>query len=568
MKRKIIEFKDFNFQYRVQAEPTLKNINLTIYEGEKVLIVGPSGSGKSTLAHCLNGLVPFFYDGKITGQLKINDEDVETKNIFELSKIVGTVLQDPDSQFIGLTVGEDIAFKLENYCVEQDEIIEKVEKSAKLVDIDKEINESPYRLSGGQKQRVTLAGVTVDEVKVLLFDEPLASLDPATGKSAIELIDSIQKNGDKTIIIIEHRLEDVLHCDVDRIIVMDKGLIVADTTPNELLSSDILSEVGVREPLYITALKYANCDINPKLNPSNIRTLDFNACKDKVNFWYESANKAIQKPKTNTILEFDKVSFSYGNEKQVLKNLSFKIDKGDMVSIVGRNGAGKSTISKLICGFYKPISGRILFDTKDIIDKSIKERSEKIGFVMQNPNQMISKTMVFDEVAFGLKIRGIKEDEIKERVYETLKVCGLYGYRNWPISALSYGQKKRVTIASILVLNPEVIILDEPTSGQDFKHYTEIMEFLVGLNKKGVTVIMVTHDMHLMLEYTNNVIVLSEGKKLADDNAINILTNEEIIKKANLKETSLHELSIKCCIEDSVEFVNRFIEYDRRVRKL
>lgn len=568
MKRKIIEFKDFNFQYRVQAEPTLKNINLTIYEGEKVLIVGPSGSGKSTLAHCLNGLVPFFYDGKITGQLKINDEDVETKNIFELSKIVGTVLQDPDSQFIGLTVGEDIAFKLENYCVKQDEIIEKVEKSAKLVDIDKEINESPYRLSGGQKQRVTLAGVTVDEVKVLLFDEPLASLDPATGKSAIELIDSIQKNGDKTIIIIEHRLEDVLHCDVDRIIVMDKGLIVADTTPNELLSSDILSEVGVREPLYITALKYANCDINPKLNPSNIRTLDSNPCKNKVNSWYESANKAIQKPKTNTILEFDKVSFSYGNEKQVLKNLSFKIDKGDMVSIVGRNGAGKSTISKLICGFYKPISGRILFDTKDIIDKSIKERSEKIGFVMQNPNQMISKTMVFDEVAFGLKIRGIKEDEIKERVYETLKVCGLYGYRNWPISALSYGQKKRVTIASILVLNPEVIILDEPTAGQDFKHYTEIMEFLVELNKKGVTVIMVTHDMHLMLEYTNNVIVLSEGEKLADDNAINILTNEEIIKKANLKETSLHELSIKCGIEDSVEFVNRFIEYDRRVRKL
>lgn len=568
MKRKIIEFKDFNFKYRVQSEPTLKNINLTIYEGEKVLIVGPSGSGKSTLAHCLNGLVPFYYDGKMTGQLKINNESIKSKNIFELSKIVGTVLQDPDSQFIGLTVGEDIAFKLENYCVDQDEIIEKVEKSAKLVDIDKEINESPYKLSGGQKQRVTLAGVTVDEVKVLLFDEPLASLDPATGKSAIELIDSIQKNGEKTIVIIEHRLEDVLHCNLDRVIVMDKGEIIADTTPNELISSDILSKVGVREPLYITALKYANCDIHTKLNPLNIKTLDCRACKDKVNTWYESANKAIKKPKTSTILEFDKVSFSYGNEKQVLKDLSFKIDKGDMVSIVGRNGAGKSTISKLICGFYKPTSGRILFDTKDIIDESIKERSEKIGFVMQNPNQMISKTMVFDEIAFGLKIKGIKEDEIKERVYETLKICGLYGYRNWPISALSYGQKKRVTIASILVLNPEVIILDEPTAGQDFKHYTEIMEFLVELNKKGVTVIMVTHDMHLMLEYTNNVIVLSEGEKLADDNAINILTNKDIVKKANLKETSLHELAIKCGIEDSVEFVNRFIEYDRRVRNI
>ncbi|MEG1312257.1 MAG: ABC transporter ATP-binding protein [Romboutsia sp.] len=568
MRRKIIEFKDFSFKYRVQAELTLKNIDLTIYEGEKVLIVGPSGSGKSTLAHCLNGLVPFYYNGTMTGKLKINDEDVDTKNIFELSKIIGTVLQDPDSQFIGLTVGEDIAFKLENYCIDQKEIIDKVKKSAELVDIDKEINESPYKLSGGQKQRVTLAGVTVDEVKVLLFDEPLASLDPATGKSAMELIDHIQKDRNKTIIIIEHRLEDVLYCDVDRIIVMDKGSIISDTTPDELLSSNVLNKVGVREPLYITALKYANCEINSEIRPENINRINVDNCIEKVNSWYNNSKITIQESKNNTILEFENISFSYGLEKQVLKNISFKINKGDMVSIVGKNGAGKSTISKLICGFYKPTKGRILFDYKDIVEQSIKERSEKIGYVMQNPNQMISKTMVFDEVAFGLKIKNISEDEIKKRVYDTLKVCGLYGYRNWPISALSYGQKKRVTIASILILNPEIIILDEPTAGQDFKHYTEIMEFLVDLNRKGITVIMITHDMHLMLEYTNNVIVLSEGEKIGDDNATNILTNESIIKRANLKEISLQELSIKCDIKDSIEFVNRFIDYDRRVRRV
>ncbi len=566
MKKKIIEFKDFSFQYRVQAEPTVKNINLSIYEGEKVLIVGPSGSGKSTLAHCINGLVPFFYDGIVTGQLNINGNDATKMNIFELSKIVGTVLQDPDSQFIGLTVGEDIAFKLENYCISQDEMIDRVDKSAELVDIKKELYSSPYKLSGGQKQRVTLAGVTVDDVKILLFDEPLASLDPATGESAIELIDKMQKQNNKTAIIIEHRLEDVLHCDVDRVIVMDKGEIIADTTIDEIIRKDILRKVGIREPLYLTALRYADCEINDTLKLKNIETLELGEYKEKLKDWYENIEVYESDENQNPILELDNICFSYNNEKQILKNVSFKINKGDIAAIVGRNGAGKSTISKLVCGFYKPTSGRILFDGKDMVDYTIKERSEKIGFVMQNPNQMISKTMVYDEVAFGLKIRGLSDSEIKERVEETLRICGLYGYRNWPISALSFGQKKRVTIASILVLNPDMIILDEPTAGQDFKHYTEIMEFLVDLNKKGVTILMVTHDMHLMLEYTNKVIVLSEGEKIADNIPAYILTNKEIIEKANLKETSLHQLALKCDIEDTTKFVNKFIDYDRRVR--
>ena len=566
MRKKIIEFKDFSFQYRVQAEPTIKNINLSIHEGEKVLIVGPSGSGKSTLAHCINGLVPFFYEGRVNGQLNINGQDATKMNIFELSKVVGTVLQDPDSQFIGLTVGEDIAFKLENYCTNQDEMIAKVDKSAELVDIKNEINASPYKLSGGQKQRVTLAGVTVDDVDILLFDEPLASLDPATGEGAIELIDKIKKENNKTVIIIEHRLEDVLHCDVDRIIVMDKGEIVADCTMDEIIRKDVLRKVGIREPLYLTALRYAGCEINKTLKLNSEDESDILEYKYDLKSWYENikSNEVIHYRKP--ILELENINFSYNNEKQILKNVSFKIDKGDMAAIVGRNGAGKSTISKLVCGFYKPNSGKILFDEKDMVNDTIKERSEKIGFVMQNPNQMISKTMVYDEVAFGLKVRGIPEDEIKERVYETLKICGLYGFRSWPISALSFGQKKRVTIASILVLNPEMIILDEPTAGQDFKHYTEIMEFLVELNKQGVTILMVTHDMHLMLEYTNKVVVLSNGEKIADDVPAYILTNKEIIEKANLKETSLHQLALKCGIEDTTNFVNKFIDYDRKIR--
>ncbi len=568
MKKKIIEFKDFTFKYRVQAKPTLKNINLTIYEGEKVLIVGPSGSGKSTLAHCINGLTPFYYQGTSTGSLKIMEKEAKDMGIFEISKMVGTVLQDPDSQFIGLTVAEDIAFKLENDCTPQSKMKSMVKKVSKLVGIDKQLDSSPYSLSGGQKQRVTLAGVTVDDVDILLFDEPLASLDPATGKNAIKLIDKIKHETDKTIIIIEHRLEDVLHCDVDRIIVMDEGMIIADMSADELISSDVLKKSGIREPLYITALKYAGVNITPDMKPGHINTIDTSKCKESLEKWNNHSYVDKVKNESETLLELKNVSFKYEKDKPILNDISFKINKGEMVSIVGKNGAGKSTISKLICGFYKQTSGEILLNNRDITNDSIKERAEKIGIVMQNPNQMISKTMIFDEVALGLKFRGFKDEDIKERVYETLKVCGLYEYRNWPISALSYGQKKRVTIASILVLNPEIIILDEPTAGQDFRHYNEIMEFLVELNKKGVTIIMITHDMHLMLEYTNRAIVLADGKKLADDTSASILTNNEVIKQANLKETSVYELAVRCELDNPRNFVNKFIEYDRRIRRV
>ena len=568
MKKKIIEFNDFTFKYRVQAKPTLKNINLTIYEGEKVLIVGPSGSGKSTLAHCINGLTPFYYQGTSTGSLKVMGKETKDMGIFEMSKMVGTVLQDPDSQFIGLTVAEDIAFKLENDCVPQSKMKAMVEKVSKLVGIEKQLDTAPYSLSGGQKQRVTLAGVTVEDIDILLFDEPLASLDPATGKSAIELIEQIKNETKKTIVIIEHRLEDVLHCDVDRIIVMNEGYIVADMTADELVASNILVESGIREPLYITALRYAGVTITEDMKAGNIKTLDISKCKTNLDKWHKDNSSNNEIKEENVLLELKDISFQYEKNKSILKDISFKINKGEMVSIIGKNGAGKSTISKLICGFYKPTSGQILLNNRDIGDDSIKERAERIGMVMQNPNQMISKTMIFDEVALGLRFRGIPEEEVKTRVYETLKVCGLYEYRNWPISALSFGQKKRVTIASILVLNPEILILDEPTAGQDFKHYNEIMEFLLELNNKGVTIIMITHDMHLMLEYTNRAIVLADGQKLADDTAANVLTNKEVINAANLKETSLYELAVKCELENPRGFVDSFIDYDRRIRRI
>ena len=439
---------------------------------------------------------------------------------------------------------------------------------SKIVGIDTHLDSSPHRLSGGQKQRVTLAGVMVGDVDILLFDEPLASLDPATGKNAIELINDIKNSTNKTVVIIEHRLEDVLHCPVDRIIVVNEGNILADLPANELLSSNILKETGIREPLYITALKYAGCEITKNIKPEHIETIEMTDLEEKLFNWNEEENYFVEKNNNKPILELENINFSYSKNKQILRNVSFKVSKGEMVSIVGRNGAGKSTISKLICGFVKASEGRILYKGNDISNLSIKERADKIGMVMQNPNQMISKTMIFDEVALGLRVRGVSEKEIEERVLKALEVCGLYKFRNWPISALSFGQKKRVTIASILVLNPEVIILDEPTAGQDFKHYTEIMEFLRELNKSGITIVMITHDMHLMLEYTDRAIVLSEGTKLGEDTPANILSDKNMIEKANLKETSLYELALKANLNNPRGFIQKFINFDRRSRKI
>jgi len=563
----LISFEQFGFQYTAQAEPTLYDINLQVRRGEKILIAGPSGCGKSTLAHCINGLVPNSYPGTATGSLTVGGKNAMKLGLFGLSKMVGTVLQDSDGQFIGLTVAEDIAFALENDCLPTREMHDEVERIAELVDVKRVLKHAPHEISGGQKQRVGLGGVMVNNVDILLFDEPLANLDPATGKQAIVLIDEIQKRTGCAVIIIEHRVEDVLYRPVDRIVVMGDGRIQYDGDPDSLLCSGLLQEKGIREPLYVTALKYAGVRLTPDMRPSYLPELKLSQeQKDRVRQWFETQPNAPEGTPTPVLLEVAGLDFTYEGGHHALRGIDVSVRKGEMMAIVGTNGAGKSTFSKVVCGFEKPQAGTLTLNGQDLKDLSIKERADHIGYVMQNPNQMISKTMIFDEVALGLRNRGISEEEIKPRVEETLKICGLYPFRNWPVSALSYGQKKRVTIASILVLEPEIILLDEPTAGQDLKHYTEIMDFLAQLNRRGVTVVLITHDMHLMLEYTPRAVVFHAGQIIADRSAAEVLNSPEIVESAHLKETSLYHLSAACGIDRAEEFTRRFIARDREVR--
>ena len=537
MKEVMIELKDFSFQYKAQSEPTLKNLNLTIYKGEKVLIVGPSGSGKSTIGQCLNGIIPNIYKGTSSGQFLIQGKEAFDLSIYEKSHLVSTVLQDTDGQFIGLSVAEDLAFALENDMVDLGTMKERVQSWAERLDLMKLLDHRPQDLSGGQKQRVSLAGVLIDESPILLFDEPLANLDPKSGQDIIDLIDQIHEEQGTTTIIIEHRLEDVLYRPIDRVILINQGQVLFNGQPDDLLRTTLLAENGIREPLYLTTLRQLGQDISKLPHLDKVEKLPLgDVSVDIPTPHFEKGAEA------ETILELGHLNFAYREGQPILKDLSLTIPKGQRLAIVGKNGAGKSTLAKAICGFIQT-EGTYFSKGEDIKGDSVKERAERVGYVLQNPNQMISTNMIFDEVALGLRLRNVPEDQIESRVHQALKTCGLYEFRKWPISALSYGQKKRVTIASILVLGPDVLVLDEPTAGQDQRNYTEIMDFLDELHQKGHTIVMITHDMQLMLDYSDRAVVVMDGQVLADLTPAELLTQPEILRRANLKETSIFALA-------------------------
>ncbi|PEG67173.1 heme ABC transporter ATP-binding protein [Lactobacillus johnsonii] len=565
MTEPIIEFKDFSFKYNSQAEPTLKNINLKINKGEKILLAGPSGSGKSTIGRCLNGLIPNINQGEVKGKCLVNGKDITSTSLFDFSFTTSTILQDADSQFIGLTVGEDIAFALENDCQPKDKMHQTVNQWADELKIKELLTQSPQSLSGGQKQIVALTGVLVDESPILLFDEPLANLDPASGLKTMAIIDKIQKELNATVIIIEHRVEEVLSQPIDRIILVNEGTIVADQPTNQLLHSHTLEKIGVREPLYLKALTAADVNLSSIKEVDQISTLPVSEkISDKLAAWTKQAKITKKEADNLPLLKLDHVGHQYSkNQLYPLKDVSTTINQGDFISIVGQNGAGKTTLCRTICGFISN-EGKITLEDQNLSDLSIKERAEKIGYVMQDPNQMISQKMIFDEIALGLRLRNVDEETIKQKVDQTLKICGLYPFRHWPISALSFGQKKRVTIAAILVLEPEIIILDEPTAGQDWKTYTEIMSFLKHLNTIGKTIIIITHDMHLMLEYTSRSLAFAKGKLIADTTPIELLTNQALIKEASLKRTSLYDLAKHYNLPDPNKFVQAYINFEQQ----
>ncbi|MCS9989622.1 ABC transporter ATP-binding protein [Weissella confusa] len=538
-----LEFQHVTFQYDAQAAPTLRDINLTIQPGERILIAGPSGSGKTTLGQLINGLIPHAYPGELTGKILINGQDVTAASIFERSFSVGTVLQDTDAQFVGLSVAEDIAFALENDNATHDEIISKVQRWADVLDLQSLLTIAPQRLSGGQKQRVAMAGVLVDDSPILLFDEPLASLDPASGHRMLTLLDQLQGEYGLTVVMIEHRLEDVLQHHLDRVVVLEEGRVTFNDTPETLLRSNTLHQYGLAVPGYLQVVQQTGIDLNAVTGIRSPKTIDGVGLGERLTQLALPKIGATEKVRT-ALLTIDNLSFNFG-DRALFNQLSAEIYDGELVALVGKNGSGKSTLSKLIAGFITPTAGSMsLANVGDLGALSIKERASYIGYVSQNPNEMITQAIIFDEVASGLRLRGVAEEAIKEQVNELLRLAGLYEMRNWPVTVLSYGQKKRLTILSVLALQPQVLILDEPTAGQDYANAQAIMQFVRHLHDElGTTVIIITHDMSLMLRVAERALVLVDGELIADTTPARLLTNEALVEKAALHLTTVYDLA-------------------------
>lgn len=554
-----VTFKNVNFKYRVQSQATLHDVSFAFDYGEKIIIAGPSGSGKTTIGHLINGLIPQSFPGNLDGQILVNDQDVSKLDIFNLSFAVATVLQDTDAQFVGMTVAEDVSFLLENENIDHQTLLKKTNHWLTELNLQSVKNHHPQELSGGQKQRVSMAGVLSSDSKILLFDEPLANLDPAAGRAAIQLISQLQKKLNLTVIIIEHRLEEALKIQADKLVIVSRGKIIANDTPDRVLQSGVVSQVGLREPLYLTALKKASFDLSLEKHLTDLSSLNQELVSKKISNWLNT-QISVKKPNPGQpILSIKNLFFSYPKQS-VFKDFNLDFYAGQITAIVGKNGSGKSTFSNLVTGFLKQDSGQIFFDGQSLDSLSVKERADKIGYVLQNPNQMISQNIVFDEVAYGLKLREANPEEIKTRVRRVLKISGLDSMRHWPVSALSFGQKKRVTIASVLVLEPQILLLDEPTAGQDYLNYRSIMNFVASLNREHHTsIIVITHDMHLMLEYADRALALVDGKILADDRPAVLLSNLELLKEASLAPTSLYNLA-RFSQVDPIKLSERLVE--------
>lgn len=541
-----IDFQHVAFKYHAQSEPTLHDVSFQIYPGEKVLIAGASGSGKTTLLRLLNGLIPQAYQGDITGELTINGKKILNQSLFDLSLQAGTVLQDSDAQFVGMTVAEDIAFSLENDNQPIKIVREKVAKWANRFGLGKRLTLAPQSLSGGQKQRTAMAGVLVDEGDLLLFDEPLASLDPAAGAAAVALIDELQQERNMTVVVIEHRIEDVLRAHVDRVIVMAHGRIVANDTPTAIIQAGVLSANGLDEPLYIQLLRRAGVPVHKIPHVADVEKVDVSNFRDQIENLAEPVQTVTHDDKQ---LLVQNLTFAYDQQEPLFENLSTSIHEGEILGIVGKNGSGKTTLSHLLTGFLTPSGGDIQLDGRSLLSDSIKERADHIGYVLQNPNHMITKATVFDEVASGLRLRNIDEEQVTERVREMLQLVDLDGMRNWPISALSFGQKKRLTIAAVLVLKPEILILDEPTAGQDATHTSQLLSFLQNINiTNHTTIIIITHDMHLLANFVQRALVVVDGQILADTTPAELLANEALVDAASLRTTSIYRLAQRLSI--------------------
>ncbi len=545
----LIDVENLSFRYENNPKNSLKGINLEIKKGEVVLILGPSGSGKSTLALSLNGIIPHSIPGKMEGTVRFcGKENIKTP-VYEITQKVGIVFQDPEAQFVNMNVEDELVFGLENLCYAPEEMEERLINSLKNVDMLNYRCREVYSLSGGEKQKILLAALMAIRPSVFIFDEPTANLDPVGTLEFFKTIESFKKaDKDKhTIIIIEHKLDDLIYL-VDRVVIMGReGVKLLEGTPLEVFGEHgkMLIKEGIWMPQ--TALLAHKL----KLNNIKLRGIPLSiseACEFLKKFKPRSkkSEDGSSEVKLTDIselaLEIRNLSFAY-NTNNTIKNINLQVSKGDFLAIVGANGAGKTTLAKHMVNIIPAPPGKVFIEGKDVLDIPTKDLSHKIGYVFQNPEHQFIKNTVKEQLTFGLELRGFSPDKIGKWINSTLERFRIKPYAKMSPYTLSHGQKRLLSVATVLTLGQDILILDEPTFGQDLKSSSELLSLLKSLNQEGKTIIIITHDMNIVAEYTRNVMVMAEGEAIFTGPTHKLFKNDEILSKAHLTPPPLLRLS-------------------------
>jgi len=531
-----IEISDLSFTYENRTIPALDHVNLEVGDRESVLLAGASGSGKSTLLKCINGLIPHRYMGKYSGQVNLAGQRVATLDLDELSLVVGTVLQEPDKQLVSSSVEDDVAFGPCNLALPRSEISDRVEHSLASMEILQLRERSIFALSGGQKQRLAIAGVLAMEPDIVLFDEPLANLDSNGVRLMQEVLRSLHEQG-KTIIVTEHRTEEVLRANPTRIVVFDNGRVVADSRDPEILIdfADVLktpAEFALRRCLPPEKRKTALTSLLSSISAEKCR-LDTHDMGPEL-------------------IRVENLTYEYSGNVKALHDVSLTIHEGEKVSILGNNGAGKSTLALSMIGILKPTQGRVIVSGIDTRELPVSETAKSVGIVFQNPFSMLFAKTVHEELAFGPKNLGFAPQEISELVPRVAHECTIEHLLDKSPFASSYGEKKRICVGAVVTMRPKSIILDEPTSGQDYRSYSEFMDFICSLRGGMRSLILITHDTDLAIEYTDRAVVLRDGRIVADGPTGEILANPRNLTENSIRETSLIKLSRQLTHGESV----------------
>ncbi len=556
---KLLKIDNLSFKYYKGRDYVLKNINFELDEGEFVLLIGPSGCGKSTLINTINGLIPHVIRGIRKGKVYVDGVDVAEVDLKDVSMMVGTVFQDPETQFFTLTVLDELAFGPENLKLPVEEIEKRIDFAVKATGIEHLLEKDLMSLSGGQKQRVAIASALTMMPKILILDEPTTNLDP---KGAIEVLKTIKKLKDETnmlIILIEHKLEEVSK-HADKVMVMSEGEIIAFGSPREVYSNpQLLYNLGIRPPwsaesiIELKKLGILDESVKIAISPEEAGEIIYNSIKGKANkielddlsFVKRDYDYFEKIEESKVVIDIRNLWHQYPDGTLALRGINLRIHEGEFIGLIGQNGAGKSTLLLHLIGLLRPTHGKVEVFGKNVLTMSIAELSQRIGLIFQNPDLMLFQNTVWSEIAFGPKNIGLSKDEVRERVEEAIKMMRLEGFEKRHPRALSRGQRHRVAVASILSMRPKIIIADEPTTGQDYGASKKYLELLQRLNSMGATIILVSHSMDLVARYAKRVIVLKEGRILLDGPTRDIYSRVDILNKTDLNQPYITQIANK-----------------------